>query len=197
MSLSFRSHYADLQTRIRKLIGHDAARGRLLSEKESQESENPREHFNVDAKNVKEWAFVRPSIQCASLGFRTDETLTLALFACLDDLDSRAPSVSDSVYGKAWLSTGYLNLHDSFSSHLLSARDTPVHLLAAAPSANGFFTARGIAGSLPMAYSLMEKRLYREAVRRGVYREDKFVISVRTGRMDIPRERSLVSRRRS
>ena len=27
------SHYADLQTRIRKLIGHDAARGRLLSEK--------------------------------------------------------------------------------------------------------------------------------------------------------------------
>ena len=106
--------------------------------RESQESENPREHFNVDAKNVKEWAFVQPSIQCASLGFRTDETLTLALFACLDDLDSRAPSVSDSVYGKAWLSTGYLNLHDSFSSHLLSARDTPVHLLAAAPSANGF-----------------------------------------------------------
>ena len=83
----------------------------------------------------------------------------------------------NSVYKTVWLSTGYLNLHDSFRSHLLSMKSTPVHVLAAAPSANGFFTARGIAGSLPMAYSLMEKRLYQDAVRRGLHDDRMFVIA--------------------
>ncbi len=173
------SHYADLQQRIQHLMFPQAQSQSALFESDEDD--------NDDQCGTDEWVFVQPSVQCASLGFRIDETLTLALFERLDDLtdlQKKNPSEFgpkgkplDTVYKTAWLSTGYLNLHDSFRSHLFSMRTTPVHVLVAAPSANGFFTAKGIAGSLPMAYSLMEKRLYRAAVSRGLIDDLAFSIA--------------------
>ncbi len=116
------------------------------------------------------WAYVRPTLQCASLGVRTDERLTLALLARLDDMGANAAArglgaAREHRSGAAWFSSGYLNLADAFLPRLLSM-ETPVRVLAACPQANGFFGARGIAGSLPMAYSLIEQRLFRKAMRR-------------------------------
>jgi CDP-diacylglycerol--glycerol-3-phosphate 3-phosphatidyltransferase len=53
------------------------------------------------------------------------------------------------------ISSGYLNLHEGYSQILVHG-ETPVRILTASPKANGFYGARGIAGALPLAYSLIE-----------------------------------------
>ena len=165
------SHYEDLRLRINNLMRPD----------------DTVEQSFIDGDNSDEWAFVRPSIQCSSLGFRDDEKMTLAMFDQLDNftngLRARGSHIgkqqesSDGfkgdVFQTAWLSTGYLNLHEAYSSRLLAMNTLPFRVLAAAPSANGFFTARGIAGALPMAYSLFQKRLHRDATKREMYSIDR------------------------
>ena len=117
----------------------------------------------------KGWACIRPSIQCAALGMRHDETMTKGLMERLDDMgDDRivhgsGSGVKDHIQpSTVYVSTGYLNFHNHYKQLLLQMR-TNISIIAASPKANGFFTASGISSSLPVAYSLIAQRLYREA----------------------------------
>jgi CDP-diacylglycerol--glycerol-3-phosphate 3-phosphatidyltransferase len=120
-------------------------------------------HTSFTSPPSKGWACIRPSLQCAALEVRDDEIMTKGLLERLNHMGeertrqeyNRQPHPPPTTY----VSTGYLNFHDHYKALLLKMC-TNVHLLTASPSANGFFTASGISGSLPMAYSLIEQRLY-------------------------------------
>ena len=115
----------------------------------------------------KQWACIRPSIQCAALGLRHDEIMTKGLMARLDDMGEDRLHHGYGMYDEikpptVHVSTGYLNFHYDYKDLLLKMR-TNIKILAASPSANGFYTAFGISSSLPVAYSLIAQRLYNEA----------------------------------
>ena len=60
------------------------------------------------------------------------------------------------------MATGYFNLTSRYVSALLSGCDarSSIHILTAAPQANGFWNAYGISGAIPLAYSEIERRFY-------------------------------------
>jgi len=93
---------------------------------------------------------IRPRWQLGSLGVRCDE---LQLQSTLQSL---GPAQTQSLY----LATGYFNLPVSIQRLLISARGACIHVLTAAPTANGFWGAKGVAGAIPLAYCQLEKTFY-------------------------------------
>ena len=68
------------------------------------------------------------------------------------------------------LATGYFNVTQRYADALLSGGASPrtcIHVLTAAPSANGFFGSAGISGAIPTAYSEIERAFYKAAARAG------------------------------
>ncbi|XP_074099108.1 phosphatidylglycerophosphate synthase 1 [Cotesia typhae] len=100
------------------------------------------------------WVF--PLIQMGQLGIYHDNEITLKL------LKTAPPGAS------LRFATGYFNLTAEYSSALIQDCKASVQLLTAHPTANGFFEAKGVAGGIPAAYTLIEKSFYKSCERLGI-----------------------------
>ncbi|XP_017884472.1 CDP-diacylglycerol--glycerol-3-phosphate 3-phosphatidyltransferase, mitochondrial isoform X2 [Ceratina calcarata] len=89
------------------------------------------------------WVF--PLIQMGQLNICHDSQVTLKLLQ----------TVPSGTMLK--LATGYFNLTSEYSEALLRHCQGTCHLLTAHPTANGFFSAKGIAGGIPAAYTKIEE----------------------------------------
>ncbi|CAG9864968.1 unnamed protein product [Phyllotreta striolata] len=89
------------------------------------------------------WIF--PLIQMGQLGIEHDALVTSKLIA-------EAPSGSHLK-----ISTGYFNLTTDYMNTLIQHCRATCDILMAHPKANGFLGARGLAGGIPYAYSLIAR----------------------------------------
>ena len=106
----------------------------------------------------EDFVIVRPRWQCGALGVRYDERALVSVLGA-----------ADSVH----VATGYFNMPPALQSAMLAAaRRAAVHVLTAAPTANGFFGARGVAGAIPLAYAELLRDYYEAARRAGVLSAD-------------------------
>lgn len=116
---------------------------------------------------------VRPRWQLGLLGVRWDELALLHLLKT--QRHSRRDGCGDAMH----MATGYFNLPRSLQAAIIGAsrqaalpplptpHGTCVHILTAAPEANGFWGAAGIAGAVPLAYCQLERAFYRAVARAG------------------------------
>ncbi|XP_076234399.1 phosphatidylglycerophosphate synthase 1 isoform X2 [Calliopsis andreniformis] len=95
------------------------------------------------SSNTDTWVF--PLIQMGQLNIHHDSQITLNLL-------KKAPPGAT-----LRLATGYFNLTSEYSDALLRDCQGTCHLLTAHPTANGFFSAKGIAGGIPAAYTKIEE----------------------------------------
>ncbi|XP_055385153.1 CDP-diacylglycerol--glycerol-3-phosphate 3-phosphatidyltransferase, mitochondrial [Condylostylus longicornis] len=92
------------------------------------------------------WIF--PLIEMGQLGIHHDSIVTKKLF-------------SSSVPGSLFkLATGYFNLTDEYMNTIQNDCFAQCSILMAHPNANGFQGAKGPAGGIPAAYSLIAKKFY-------------------------------------
>ena len=114
---------------------------------------------------------LRPRLQLGSLGVTADEEDTLALLRGLGPapLSSAAATSPVDYCDVTHITTGYFNVTREYEDALLTGCDpsSSIHVVTAAPSANGFFGAAGVAGAIPAAYSEMERAFYEAAARAG------------------------------
>ncbi|XP_076293454.1 phosphatidylglycerophosphate synthase 1 isoform X2 [Lasioglossum baleicum] len=89
------------------------------------------------------WIF--PLIQMGQLNIYHDSQITLKL------LQTAQPGAI------LRLATGYFNLTSEYSDALFKDCQGTCHLLTAHPTANGFFSAKGVAGGIPAAYTKIEE----------------------------------------
>lgn len=95
---------------------------------------------------------------------------------------SSSPPSSPQSQDLLHIATGYFNLPLHYRKALLQSGggSSSVHVLTAAPSANGFLNAHGMSGAIPFAYSEIERRFWQEIVEAGrlhpVSQEGKEVI---------------------
>ncbi|XP_068984049.1 CDP-diacylglycerol--glycerol-3-phosphate 3-phosphatidyltransferase, mitochondrial [Bombus flavifrons] len=114
---------------------------KALFQRELEEYSDP-EKIAKDL-DVDTWIF--PSVQMGQLNIYHDSQITLKL------LQTAPPGTTLK------LATGYFNLTSEYSEALLKHCQGTCHLLTAHPTANGFFTAKGIAGCIPAAYTKIEE----------------------------------------
>jgi CDP-diacylglycerol--glycerol-3-phosphate 3-phosphatidyltransferase len=104
-------------------------------------------------------AWVSPRLQLGTLDRTFDEDRTLRLLASLGNC--AAAGIGRDV---AHVATGYFNLTDRYMHALIrqAGKDnSTVHILTAAPEANGFFGSAGFSGGIPMAYNLIERKFFK------------------------------------
>lgn len=100
------------------------------------------EFDKIDA-NADTWIF--PLVQMGQLNVSHDSQVTLKL------LQTAPPGTT------LRLATGYFNLTSEYSNALLRDCQGTCQLLTAHPTANGFFSAKGVAGGIPAAYTKIEE----------------------------------------
>nr|CAG4641823.1 EOG090X08SX [Eurycercus lamellatus] len=98
------------------------------------------------------WIF--PFVQMGQLGIFMDNICTAKI---LENVPYDA---------ELCLATGYFNLTQEYMNSLLDVAQPNVHILMAHPSANGFLGARGVAGGIPAAYTLLAYQFYRRLLDR-------------------------------
>lgn len=92
------------------------------------------------------WIF--PLIEMGQLGIHHDSLITKNLLSgCLKG-------------SKLKLATGYFNLTDTYMNTLTNDCEAECNILMAHPNANGFLGAKGPAGGIPAAYSLIAKKFH-------------------------------------
>nr|CAG4637142.1 EOG090X08SX [Ceriodaphnia reticulata] len=98
------------------------------------------------------WIF--PFVQMGQLSIYMDNLLTRQI---LEKVPQNA---------ELCLATGYFNLTQDYMNSLLEASQPNIHILMAHPLANGFFGARGFAGGIPSAYTLLAYQFYQRVLER-------------------------------
>ncbi|XP_055591857.1 CDP-diacylglycerol--glycerol-3-phosphate 3-phosphatidyltransferase, mitochondrial-like isoform X1 [Uranotaenia lowii] len=107
--------------------------------------ERQRKEFEED-KESDTWIF--PLIEMGQLGIHHDSLVTKSLLSgCLTE-------------SKLNLATGYFNLTETYMDTLTNECRAECSILMAHPNANGFLGAKGPAGGIPAAYSLIAKKFY-------------------------------------
>ncbi|KAG2182016.1 hypothetical protein INT43_006942, partial [Umbelopsis isabellina] len=113
---------------------------------------------------------VYPIVQMAPLGIRQDERATLRV---LDIIYEHGESVTSKDYWQVYLTSGYFNFTQRYKEMILRTA-AKFEFLTASPKteanwinqqANGFFNSKGISKYLPPAYTLIERKFYREVKR--------------------------------
>lgn len=94
------------------------------------------------------WIF--PTIQMGQLGIEQDSQIT-------DKILGDAPESS-----KLKIATGYFNLTDQYMYTLIHKSRADCEIIMAHPKANGFLGARGPAGGIPYAYSIIAHQFRRQ-----------------------------------
>lgn len=103
-------------------------------------------HVCAEDKDSDTWIF--PLIEMGQLGIHHDSLVTKSLLSgCLKD-------------SKLKLATGYFNLTETYMDTLTKNCQAECSILMAHPNANGFLGAKGPAGGIPAAYSLIAKKFY-------------------------------------
>ncbi|OAD53141.1 CDP-diacylglycerol--glycerol-3-phosphate 3-phosphatidyltransferase, mitochondrial [Eufriesea mexicana] len=97
------------------------------------------------AENIDIDTWIFPLIQMGQLNIYHDSQITLQL------LRTSPPGTILK------LATGYFNLTSEYIEALLKHCQGTCHLLTAHPTTNGFFSAKGIAGGIPAAYTKIEE----------------------------------------
>lgn len=92
------------------------------------------------------WIF--PLVQMGQLGVSQDESITERLL-------SEAPLGTNLN-----IATGYFNLTRKYMRTIINASNANCQVLMAHPTANGFLGAKGFAGGIPDAYSLIAQRFH-------------------------------------
>ncbi|XP_034934083.1 CDP-diacylglycerol--glycerol-3-phosphate 3-phosphatidyltransferase, mitochondrial [Chelonus insularis] len=77
--------------------------------------------------------------------------------------------------------TGYFNLTKEYSNALLNDCKASCNLLTAHPTANGFYGAKGIAGQIPAAYTIIEKSFFDSCERMNLNNRIKLEEYIRPG----------------
>ncbi|XP_057341735.1 CDP-diacylglycerol--glycerol-3-phosphate 3-phosphatidyltransferase, mitochondrial isoform X1 [Microplitis mediator] len=113
------------------------------------------------------WIF--PLIQMGQLGIYHDNEITLRLL-------KTAPAGASLQFA-----TGYFNLTTEYSNALVRDCQASVQLLTAHPTANGFYGAKGVAGGIPAAYTLIEKSFYKYCERMKMNERIKLREYIRSG----------------
>ncbi|XP_050295706.1 CDP-diacylglycerol--glycerol-3-phosphate 3-phosphatidyltransferase, mitochondrial isoform X2 [Anthonomus grandis grandis] len=107
--------------------------------------------FNENVHSIQKsddtWIF--PTLQMGQLDIKQDSYIT-------DRLLAEAPSES-----KLRIATGYFNLTSQYMHTLVHDCKAEVEILMAHPRANGFLDAKGPAGGIPYAYSLIAEKFRR------------------------------------
>nr|XP_029716507.1 CDP-diacylglycerol--glycerol-3-phosphate 3-phosphatidyltransferase, mitochondrial isoform X2 [Aedes albopictus] len=99
------------------------------------------------------WIF--PLIEMGQLGIHHDSLATKHLLSgCLKD-------------SKLKLATGYFNLTETYMDTLTKDCQAECSILMAHPNANGFLGAKGPAGGIPAAYSLIARKFYEKLKQSG------------------------------
>lgn len=103
---------------------------------------------SVCAKDTTSDTWIFPLIEMGQLGIHHDSLATKSLLSgCLTD-------------SKLKLATGYFNLTETYMETLTKDCHAECSILMAHPNANGFLGAKGPAGGIPAAYSLIAKKFY-------------------------------------
>ncbi|XP_012258147.2 CDP-diacylglycerol--glycerol-3-phosphate 3-phosphatidyltransferase, mitochondrial [Athalia rosae] len=118
-----------------------AARIKSLFENEMRKRSEITKHDSVSEADT--WIF--PLIEMGQLNIKHDSMVTLKLI-------QSAPAGAT-----LRLATGYFNLIPAYKKALINNSRANFQLLTAHPTANGFFGAKGVAGSIPAAYTKIEK----------------------------------------
>jgi CDP-diacylglycerol--glycerol-3-phosphate 3-phosphatidyltransferase len=107
-----------------------------------------------DERNIhKEEGFdtwIYPLVQMGQLGIHQDSQAT-------DRILAEAPKNSTLC-----VATGYFNLTNQYMSTLINQTEASCKILMAHPEANGFLGAKGPAGGIPFAYSLIARKFQKE-----------------------------------
>ncbi|KAL2740823.1 hypothetical protein V1478_000964 [Vespula squamosa] len=106
-----------------------------------------------EASDVDTWIF--PLVQMGQLNILHDSEVTLKLLQ------------SASLGARLKLATGYFNLTSDYISAVLKQCQATCDLLTAHPTTNGFFSAKGIASSIPAVYTKIEELFYKTCERLG------------------------------
>ncbi|XP_043523660.1 CDP-diacylglycerol--glycerol-3-phosphate 3-phosphatidyltransferase, mitochondrial isoform X2 [Frieseomelitta varia] len=104
-----------------------------------------RELGSSDPEKIGKDTWIFPLVQMGQLNIYHDSQITLRLL-------QTAPEGATLK-----LATGYFNLTSEYSKALLEHCQGTCHLLTAHPTTNSFFTAKGIANSIPAAYTKIEE----------------------------------------
>ena len=103
---------------------------------------------NVDWSVSDTWLF--PTVQAGFASVRHDEALTLAFLQMLRQET-----------GTLGITSAYLNLSSSFEKALAKLpRNVDLTVLTSSMESNGFYGSHGMSGNIPLAYSLLEQRLW-------------------------------------
>ncbi|XP_018570441.1 CDP-diacylglycerol--glycerol-3-phosphate 3-phosphatidyltransferase, mitochondrial [Anoplophora glabripennis] len=96
--------------------------------------------------------WILPMVQMGQLGIEQDAQIT-------DKLLSEAPNGS-----KLAIATGYFNLTTQYMNTLIKKSQARCDILMAHPKANGFLGAKGPAGGIPWAYSLIAQKFQKQVI---------------------------------
>ncbi|ENN73939.1 CDP-diacylglycerol--glycerol-3-phosphate 3-phosphatidyltransferase, mitochondrial isoform X2 [Dendroctonus ponderosae] len=94
--------------------------------------------------------YIFPTFQMGQLGVEQDSYIT-------EKVLGEAP-----VGSKLRIATGYFNLTSQYMSTLIHDCQADCEILMAHPKANGFLGAKGLAGGIPYAYSLIAEKFRRQ-----------------------------------
>jgi len=100
----------------------------------------------VDIENCDTVVF--PTIEMGQLGIKQDSVVTSKILR------------NGAQGGIFYFATGYFNLTDSYMMDMMDSEQSNYSILMAHPEANGFLGARGLAGGIPHAYTLIAKTFY-------------------------------------
>ncbi|XP_046407372.1 CDP-diacylglycerol--glycerol-3-phosphate 3-phosphatidyltransferase, mitochondrial isoform X2 [Ischnura elegans] len=96
--------------------------------------------------------WIYPLIEAGQLGVHQDSKVTEMLLKSVP-------------HGSTFhLTTGYFNLTSKYSDAILQQSVANYHVLMAHPTANGFLNAKGIAGSIPAAYTLIARTFFHKVL---------------------------------
>ena len=129
--------------------------------------ENQKIKNKVDLSDFDTVVF--PSVQMGQLNITQDSEVTSKL------LRSGEPG------GMFHFATGYFNLTDQYMKDILEGSESKFNLLMAHPQANGFFGARGLAGGIASAYTLIANTFYSLVFSRNMQHRIKLFEYQRTG----------------
>lgn len=99
-------------------------------------------------ENLENDTWIFPLIQMGALNISLDNEATCEVF-------KRAPLNST-----VKLATGYFNLTSEYVNTIIGSSSASYEILMAHPKANGFLGARGFAGGIPAAYTLLAKNFF-------------------------------------
>lgn len=140
---------ATAQERIMDVVNTARMRQLLLRQADDTDEEEMGE-----ANEAEEDTWVFPLVQMKPLGIQVDEQITQRL------LTDAGPNAT------VFLTSGYFNLTRAYMRLVLGA-GADYRILTASPEVNGFFGAKGIAGSIPAAYIHIARQFYSKVCQLG------------------------------